>query len=103
MLTGIQALWNGDLETSMASALQAAELAARFGDADLQVLSGLARGQILIAVEHAEGMSCLDEVMVAVTAGEVSPDGRRTRLLRGDRGLPGDLRSASGAGVDEPR
>jgi DNA-binding NarL/FixJ family response regulator len=74
MLAGIQALWNGDLETSMASAQQAAELAARFGDADLQVLSGLARGQILITGgSTAEGMSCLDEVMVAVTAGEASP------------------------------
>ena len=38
--------------------------------------------------------------MVAVTAGEVSPIVVGVDLLRRDRGLPGDLRPAPGAGVD---
>ncbi len=35
-----------------------------------------------------------------VTAGEVSPIFAGSRLLRGDRGVPGDVRSAAGPGVD---
>jgi DNA-binding CsgD family transcriptional regulator len=45
-----------------------------FGDPDLTTLAGLGRGQTLIALARtSEGVTALDEAMVAVTAGEVSP------------------------------
>ncbi|MEP6527459.1 MAG: response regulator transcription factor [Nocardioidaceae bacterium] len=73
ILTGIQSLWNGDAETALSKALQAHDLAERFREPDLKTLSGLARGQILLAQGNtAEGLAWLDETMVSVTAGEVS-------------------------------
>ena len=52
----------------------AVEIAERFGDRDLAALAGMGHGQALIALgAHARAMPVLDEAMVAVTAGEVSP------------------------------
>jgi hypothetical protein len=46
----------------------------RFGDRDLTALSMMGRGQSLIQLgEITEGLTVLDEAMVAVTTGEVSP------------------------------
>lgn len=46
----------------------------RFGDADLVALSRLGRGQALVATgDVARGVAMLDEAMVAVTTGDVSP------------------------------
>ena len=45
-------------------------------------------------------MALLDEVMVAVDGGRGVRDRRRVRVLQRDRGVPGGLRSAPGAGVD---
>jgi len=53
---------------------EGATIGARFGDRDLGVLAGLGRGHALVRTgEKARGLAMLDEVMVAVTAGEVSP------------------------------
>src|SRR5688572_24455836 len=64
----------GDVEAAYAASDEAARLGARFGDADLTAFGGLGRGQALILLgDVSQGMSLLDEVMIAVTAGEVSP------------------------------
>ena len=74
MLTGMQSLFQGDVGAALANILQAAEVAARFGDADLSTLSKLAQGQILLMQGRpADSVAMFDQVMVAVTAGEVSP------------------------------
>jgi DNA-binding CsgD family transcriptional regulator len=69
----LQSLAGGDAAAACATFGQAAEIGGRFGDPDLETLAGLGRGQALIRLaQTAEGVALLDEVMVAVTAGEVS-------------------------------
>lgn len=54
--------------------VEAGEVADRFGDADASTFARLCRGYaILLQGRHGEGMELLDEVMVSVTANEVSP------------------------------
>ena len=70
----LQSLMQGDAATAFATFDQAGKIADRFGDADLMTLSRLGRGQSLIMLgKIADGVPWLDEAMVAVTAGEVSP------------------------------
>ena len=70
----LQHLSGGDAEAAYAAAAEAEHIAQRFGDQDLRAIIGLLRGQSLIALRQpADGLALLDEVMVAVTAGEVSP------------------------------
>jgi DNA-binding CsgD family transcriptional regulator/tetratricopeptide (TPR) repeat protein len=69
-----QRVGDGDVETAYDLAIQAATVADRFGDVDLATLSRLSRGRALIYLGHvADGVALLDEAMVAVTIGEVSP------------------------------
>jgi DNA-binding CsgD family transcriptional regulator len=69
----LQTMAGGDAATACATFGQAAEIGGRFGDPDLETLAGLGRGQALIRLaQTAEGVALLDEVMVAVTTGEVS-------------------------------
>lgn len=69
----LQAMEGGEPATAFATFERVAETAARFGDGDLAALGRLGRGQALIRMgEAAQGVSMLDEAMVAVTAGEVS-------------------------------
>jgi len=70
----LQSLMQGDAATAYATFDQAGKIADRFGDPDLMTLSRLGLGQSLITLgKIADGVTCLDEAMVAVTAGEVSP------------------------------
>ncbi len=71
---GLQSLDAGDTAGAMASFAQAAKIAQRYGDADLATLSRIGRGRALINLgEAAEGAAMLDQAMVAVTAGELTP------------------------------
>ena len=74
MLTALPALFQGDGEAVYPSFLEAGGIAERFGDSDATMFARLGRGHSLILQGRiAEGMALLDEVMVAVTADEVSP------------------------------
>ncbi|MGH6921323.1 MAG: LuxR C-terminal-related transcriptional regulator [Geminicoccaceae bacterium] len=74
IVTGLLAMGKGTTESAGASFEQALALAEQFGDPDLLALGLLSRGQSLIqSHKSAEGVARLDEAMVAVTAGEVSP------------------------------
>ena len=64
----------GDWEAAYATATDAAEIGERFGDADLLALTVHEQGCALIQLGRVEeGLGLLDEAMVAVTTGEVSP------------------------------
>jgi DNA-binding CsgD family transcriptional regulator len=64
----------GDPEAACAAAAEAAEIGQRFGDADLLALAVHEQGHALVRQGRVEeGMRLLDETMVAVTAGELSP------------------------------
>jgi DNA-binding CsgD family transcriptional regulator/tetratricopeptide (TPR) repeat protein len=65
---------SGDFDGAAATAAAAAEIGEQFGDRDLFALAVHEQGTVLAkAGRVAEGLSLLDEAMVAVTAGEVSP------------------------------
>ena len=64
----------GELEAAAATAGAAGAIGERFGDADLFALCAQARGTYLVMLGRPEdGLALLDEAMVAVTAGELSP------------------------------
>jgi hypothetical protein len=64
----------GDWEAAYETAAAAAKVGERFGDADLLSLAVQAQGRALIKRGQVEeGLGLLDEAMVAVTAGELSP------------------------------
>ena len=65
---------SGDLEAAAATAAEAAAIGERFGDPDLFALAAHEQGHTLIRLGRLkEGLALLDESMVAVTAGELSP------------------------------
>lgn len=65
---------SGDYEAAIATAAEAAEIGERFGDADLFALAAQDQGILLVRLGRVvEGLGLLDEAMVAVTAGELSP------------------------------
>ncbi|WP_236242083.1 helix-turn-helix transcriptional regulator [Streptomyces sp. CC228A] len=71
---GLQAMGAGDHTAARDRFTEAGRVADRFGDPDLVALSRLGQGQALIGSgETARGLALLDEAMVGVTAGEVSP------------------------------
>jgi len=70
----LQSMAEGDAATAYDTFDQAGKIGDRFRDRDLTTLGQLGRGQALILLgETAEGVALLDEAMVAVTAGELSP------------------------------
>jgi DNA-binding CsgD family transcriptional regulator len=70
----LECLTKGDVASAYATFCQAAEIGDRFGDPDLIALARHSRGRVLIRMgEIREGVTLLDEAMVAVEAGEVSP------------------------------
>ena len=74
MLTALPVMFHGDAVAADPSFLEAGEIAERFGDSDATMFARLGHGQSLILQGRiTEGMALLDEVMVAVTADEVSP------------------------------
>jgi len=63
-----------DYEAAAATAADAAEIGERFGDRDLFALAVQAQGILLVKQGRVvEGLGLLDEAMVAVTEGELSP------------------------------
>ncbi len=71
---GLGCLGDGDPAAALAAFVEAGDLAARFGDQDLLTLARMGRGQALIALGSvSEAVGHIDEAIVAVTAGEVSP------------------------------
>ncbi|MER7900585.1 LuxR C-terminal-related transcriptional regulator [Streptomyces sp. NPDC096046] len=70
----LRALDGGDPESARRSFVEITEIADRFDDADLRAFGMLGQGQALLARGRAvQGVVLLDEAMVAVTTGEVSP------------------------------
>jgi DNA-binding CsgD family transcriptional regulator len=70
----LQSLMAGEPAAALVTFEQIAAIAERFGDRDLMVLGRLGRGQSLIAMsDTARGVPLLDEAMIAVIAGEISP------------------------------
>lgn len=71
---GLQSLDSGDPEQATAIFVQVSEIARNTGDEDLAVMGLLGQGQALVtAGETQRGAALLDEVMVAVTTGDVVP------------------------------
>ena len=71
---GLQELRDGDPASALETFGQAEAIGERSGDSDVLAFGRLGRGQALIALEDVpQGVSLLDEAMVAVTADEVSP------------------------------
>ncbi len=70
----LQAIAEGDNETAYTIFSQAADIGERFGDPDLVTLARHGQGRALIRLgKTAAGIALLDEIMVAVAGGEVSP------------------------------
>jgi DNA-binding CsgD family transcriptional regulator len=71
---GLHCLYSGDPASAHEKFGEVAAIARRFDDPNLRALSGLGRGQATVRLGRVqEGLALLDEVMVAVTADEVSP------------------------------
>lgn len=68
------ALHGDDPEAARRSLAEITAIADRFDDADLRAFGMLGQGQALVAQGRvAQGVTVLDEVMIGVTTGEVSP------------------------------
>lgn len=64
----------GDVTAALESATRAGQIAARFGDSDLAASAFHMQGRVLIRQgEVGHGLELLDEVMIAVTGGKLSP------------------------------
>jgi DNA-binding CsgD family transcriptional regulator len=74
LLTALPVMFEGDADSAYGDFVRADEIAERCGDLDLAMFARLGRGWSLVLQQHVtEGMALLDEVMVAVVAGELFP------------------------------
>jgi DNA-binding CsgD family transcriptional regulator len=74
VLNALPVMFEGDPESVYPEFVRAEEIGALLGDLDLAMFSRLARGWSLIVRQLlGEGMALLDEVMIAVVGGELSP------------------------------
>jgi DNA-binding CsgD family transcriptional regulator len=72
-VVGLPQMAGGDNEAALVTFARVAEMADGHGDQDLLTFARLGTGEVLLQMgRSAEGLRLLDEVMVAVTAGEVS-------------------------------
>ncbi|HEX7096994.1 MAG TPA: LuxR C-terminal-related transcriptional regulator [Acidimicrobiales bacterium] len=70
----VASLEDGDVDAALAGFAEAMAIGDRFGDPDLATLGRLGRGQALIARgDRAAATELLDDAIVAVTTGELSP------------------------------
>jgi ATP/maltotriose-dependent transcriptional regulator MalT len=70
----LQSFGEGDFEAARAAAAEAVEIGERFGDRDLIALGVMDQGHALLELGRTrEGLRLVDESMVAVTSGELSP------------------------------
>ncbi|MGH2370760.1 MAG: DNA-binding response regulator, partial [Chloroflexota bacterium] len=73
-LVALRSVFEGDAAAAQVAFSEAAETGERFRDVELTTLARIGQGRCLIYLgEIATGVALLDEAMVAVTAGEVSP------------------------------
>jgi DNA-binding CsgD family transcriptional regulator len=74
LLTALPVMFEGDADSAYGDFVRADEIAERCGDLDLAMFARLGQGWALILQQHVtQGMALLDEIMVAVVAGELSP------------------------------
>jgi DNA-binding NarL/FixJ family response regulator len=70
----LQHFADGDFEAARAAAAEAVEIGERFGDRDLVALGVMDQGHALLELGRTkEGLRLVDESMVAVTSGQLSP------------------------------
>jgi DNA-binding CsgD family transcriptional regulator len=73
-LTGLHSTLTGDAKAGAAAFTEATEIGERFGDVELTTLARIGLGRCLIYLgEVGRGLALLDEAMLAVTGGELSP------------------------------
>jgi hypothetical protein len=71
---GIRAGRSGQIQSAVAAFVRAGHIGKQFADKDLMTMALNGHGRALIrGGDHAKGVKLLDEAMVAVVAGEVSP------------------------------
>lgn len=70
----LQHVFSANYEAAYATAAEAGEIGERFGDRDLVAIALMEQGHALVKQGRIEqGVRLVDETMVAVTAGELSP------------------------------
>ena len=74
VFTALPRLFSGDIDGACPGFIEAVQIAQAFDDHDLLTFARLGQGQTLVIQQRTdEGMALLDEIMVAVTSGELYP------------------------------
>ncbi len=72
--TAMRLITEGDIQGASAAFIEADAIGTRYADADITALARMGRGRTMIRLgQPAAGVGLLDEVMLAVTTGKVSP------------------------------